>query len=334
MSGVDPIYPDRFAFEPLRAGGILLDLHSGILFQLNESASFVWSRALQGGSPQEIAAELASKFDVEESVAESDVENALAPPMVHVFPSCASDFNYEVGDDGYRLTSRGLPVLEVTKTVQRIRALSGFNPLYAGVYLRALAPKLVTLLGGSVLHASAVGRPDNLVVAFLGASKAGKTTTAQAFTRAGWRLISEDKLVVRYENDRLEAVLPGEGRILSWIDSIREQLTSSNRGRWFHVAGLEEATTGETLPLGEIVFVDAARRGGTDVALRAVNQVDGAGQVFQNAFYGSSATADWKRQLRAAATIARTTKVFLATMPPGVDRLMNAARRYTEITAS
>jgi hypothetical protein len=56
---------------------LLLDTSSNRIHQLNRTASFIWNRCEQVASAQEIAAELALEFDVEEVQALRDVTNML-----------------------------------------------------------------------------------------------------------------------------------------------------------------------------------------------------------------------------------------------------------------
>ena len=47
---------ERYALVALADGGLLLDLESGTLFQLNRTATFVWRRFLDGEDAAVIAA--------------------------------------------------------------------------------------------------------------------------------------------------------------------------------------------------------------------------------------------------------------------------------------
>lgn len=67
-----------------------------------------------------------------------------------------------------------------------------------GWYLRQMAPVFGATLERLVLHASAV-RIGHGVVAFVGASGAGKSTIAQFFAERGYQLVSDDLLPVRFE---------------------------------------------------------------------------------------------------------------------------------------
>jgi hypothetical protein len=332
---VTGVVPARFVLEAFSDGGLLLDLESGVLFTLNRTAVLVWQRALDGVEPAEIAIALAAMFDVSASVASADVDKALRPPRAHLFTNPSpSDFRYEASGDGYRFLSSGVPVLEVATSGRAVRKLPGFDPAEVGAYLRSIAPKLVALLGASVLHASAVARPQGGLVAFLGRSGAGKTTTARMFGRAGWSVVCEDKLVLRREAGGMAAVMDGESRLSAWIAQTRRHMVSATTDDWCDASALGEMTGGPSQPVVNVILVDDLRRRRTEIDLKVVTPVTAAGQIFQHGFYGSHAAKEWERQLRAAVTIARTARAFEATMPDSVQSLEEAARRYTEMTAS
>lgn len=328
------IEPARFVLETLSDGGLLLDLESGILFNLNRTAAFIWEQAIAGRQPVEIVSAMMGMFAVAPAIARADVEAALKLPQTEASPRPSSEFRYDAIDDGYRLSADGIPVLEISESRRALRALHGFNPAEIGPYLRALAPKLVALLGASVLHASAVARPDGGVVAFLGTSGAGKTTTARAFARAGWRLVCEDKLVLRPDGERLVSVIGGEARVVAWIAEARQRLVKPDSQDWCDASPLAEVLPGATQPVVGVILLGKERRNGTDIDASLLGSAQAAGEIFHHGFYGSPAAAEWRRQVRAAATIARTAQVFQATMPDGLDLLEQAARRYTEMTAS
>lgn len=79
-------------------------------------------------------------------------------------------------------------------------------------------PRAVCHQGRLVLHASAVGLPDGTAVAFAGVSGRGKSTLASAFYRAGYRLLSDDCLLLEQRNGEVFAV-PPYASIRLWADS-------------------------------------------------------------------------------------------------------------------
>jgi hypothetical protein len=79
---------------------------------------------------------------------------------------------------------------------------------------------LVLRLRGAVcLHASAVSIDDRSIV-FVGSEGAGKSTTAAAFARQGFSVLSDD-IVALVERERQFHVLPAYTRINLWPDSVK-----------------------------------------------------------------------------------------------------------------
>lgn len=92
--------------------------------------------------------------------------------------------------------------------------------------LEDVAPYLVGPVLGVVLrlrgifplHASAVSIGDQ-AIALVGPAGAGKSTTAAAFARCGYRVISDDVVVLRQEGSRF-GILPGYPRVNLWAESV------------------------------------------------------------------------------------------------------------------
>jgi hypothetical protein len=78
---------------------------------------------------------------------------------------------------------------------------------------------LLRLRGTVCLHASAVGIGDRAIV-FVGAEGAGKSTTAAAFARQGFPVLSDD-IVALVEREQQFHVLPAYTRINLWPDSVK-----------------------------------------------------------------------------------------------------------------
>ena len=58
-------------------GLLILDKSNEKIHQLNETASFVWECFTEGQKPEDIAAEIAKKFDVSESDARRDIDKIV-----------------------------------------------------------------------------------------------------------------------------------------------------------------------------------------------------------------------------------------------------------------
>lgn len=95
-----------------------------------------------------------------------------------------------------------------------------------GATLEYLAPyllgpvlgRLLRLRGTPCLHGSAVAAGGQ-VLAVLGFPGAGKSTTAAAFARLGFPVLTDDITVLREENDAF-LVLPGDPNLCLWPQSV------------------------------------------------------------------------------------------------------------------
>ena len=85
---------------------------------------------------------------------------------------------------------------------------------------------LLRLRGTTCLHASAVNI-DGRAVAFVGAAGTGKSTTAAAFARRGFAVLSDD-IVPLVERDDLFLVLPAYSHLCLWPDSVKMLYGSPN----------------------------------------------------------------------------------------------------------
>ena len=90
----------------------------------------------------------------------------------------------------------------------------------ASLYLVGPILGVVLRLRGMVpLHASAVSIGDQ-AVALVGPAGAGKSTTAAAFARCGYRVISDDVVALGQEASRF-AIPPGYPRVNLWVESVK-----------------------------------------------------------------------------------------------------------------
>jgi hypothetical protein len=323
-----------YVFERFVDGSVLLDLGSGLLFRLNSTATEIWELALSKGmAPSAIASDLARSHGISAEQASADVAAALAIPEHDPLPAESTELTFEPGQTGFLLSRYGQPAFVIDTASETIQALPSTPPDDYGMFLRSMAPKLVARGGSLVLHASAVATPGGNLWAFLGTNGAGKTTTARTFARNGFRLISEDKLVTRVRGGKLTADLEGEPRINDWIRRTRRslELVQDRRAGFAEMAGWIE---GPYLPIERAFLVDSQRRSGWSLDVHELGPSSAASEVFPHAFYGSALAADWRRQLSSVAVLARTARVFTATVPEGVDLLDAAIQAYIAIKAS
>src|SRR4051812_47716768 len=67
-------------FVSIDSGGVLLDLDSGQVLSLNESAADIWRLHLEGRSRNEIASDFMRRYLLDEDSARADVDRALTIP--------------------------------------------------------------------------------------------------------------------------------------------------------------------------------------------------------------------------------------------------------------
>lgn len=105
---------------------------------------------------------------------------------------------------------------------QRITVIPGLNAEEDALRLFVLGAGLGVLLhqrGLLVLHASGVVI-DNRVVGFIGAKGWGKSTMAATLHQRGHALISDELLVVRFNDQGYPWVMPGSPQIKLWVDAL------------------------------------------------------------------------------------------------------------------
>lgn len=303
------------------SGSLLLDLRSGGLFQLNDSATFVWERWLSDMPAAEIASALAQIYALPQEVAHQHVAATLADTTTG--PPPPTEYVYQRAGDRYIFSRDGVPILSVDDRGGGI-SFAGPCPITEQDLrnvLLAISPKLLALRNHYVLHASAVIL-DGGIVAFSGESGAGKTTTARALADAGAPLVCEDKLVLLMRRERVEAVAGIEAALLQWSQAAAETLASGSDAS---CPDLDHPNDEPPLVVRQIGFIDAQRRAGEEIAAVPLTPLAGAGAIFRNAFYGSDVAHDWERQLQSAQEIAHRIDTYALTMPAGTEQLSGAA---------
>lgn len=308
-----------YAFVGVAAGGLLVDLRSGVVFELNETAAFIWRLWLSGSSTEAVAQTMTVHYGVSSEIASADIERTLGVSMSASRARRPGDFHYERSARGYLHSFRGRPVLEVDARGERLWTVDRLpeSQISPESLLHAIAPKLLALRGQVVLHASAVAIGER-VLAFAGPSGAGKTTTARAAVHAGATAVSEDLLVVRVGAGTAHALMAAERGIDAWI---RWAAPSVAAGKEVSCADLDSTSGGASVPLAEVAFLDAARRAPGGISARSMSSVSAASECFHNTFHGADTPSHWSRQLAASAAIAGHAAAFELTMPSDLSGL-------------
>jgi hypothetical protein len=315
--------PDKYALASLADGGLLLDLETGGLFQLNATATFVWRRLLDGIPADAIASTIAERHGIDTARAVADVTAALAPGT-SLEPPTHQDYHFRRAPSGYVQLFREEPELELDSggdELVLVASASQRRPLRLRNSLRAIVPKILSLRGQMVIHASAVLARDRLL-AFSGESGAGKTTTARALVGRGATLVSEDKLLVRVDPEGALAWRDAEPFMDAWVTETAIAILVNGRAS---CAALDSSARGDQLPIAELGFLDVATRQGDELVARRLSVPDAAAAAFRCMFLGTDRAAGWRRQLRAAAALAEHVPSYAVTTPEGLPALGRAA---------
>jgi hypothetical protein len=268
------------------------------------------------------------------ALAPSDAEAALVAVQRDLGASAVrgvpqGTYRFVPNAGGYALWHGDRAVLSIDASTLEVRVPADGAP-YSDreleLYLRNVAPKLLSLRGGAVLHAAAVER-DGRLLAFSGESGAGKTTTARAFAETGARPFSEDLLVFRggRQSAMEEVVLAGEAGVHAWARRAAERL-SRDRGEAISSANLPEVAIGDGIPLHTLLFLDAGRRAGAEIRTRRIEGADGMIAIMSNHFLASTSVEAWRRFVAVARRLAETAQLYELT-PPAELRLLSAAAR-------
>jgi hypothetical protein len=301
----------------------LLDLDSGQIVSLNRTAFVIWNRYLGGATTEEIAASLSGEHGMPIAAARRDVTLALTIPDEYSrFPD--QGLRYAVDSHGrcIAVASEG-PVLELGRDGDHVLVLQPLAPWVLESHLSAAVPKLLTLAGETVLHASAV-RVGAETIAFLGTSGAGKTTTAAAFGSLGHQIVAEDMLLLRVQPDGRFIALQAEAGAKAWAAdaSLRFAEAAGARVAFDRPASEPQAPSA---PLARVNFLDSRRRHGGTVVRRALSRAETAGLLFANTFASSIEPAARKSLLGKMVALATAVSGYELTMPDGLQNLARAA---------
>ena len=147
-------------------------------------------------------------------------EMEIAPFNNWTFPDNTPWTEFYRTDAGYLLRFPGLADFEVSSDgfmVCCIPAPDIGSATSQHIYLNQVLPLALSKMGKLVFHASAVEVGDS-AVAFVAESGRGKSTLAASFATGGFRLLTDDGLLVEAEGDGFLA-FPSHPSIRLWKDS-------------------------------------------------------------------------------------------------------------------
>jgi hypothetical protein len=330
-------FAQRFLLARYERGGVVIDLESGNYYRVNRTAALVCDALLRTPDSTAAATSVASELGIDEQEAGRVVEQVVAGLNVPgVRGEIQGSYHFYPNDAGYELRHGENRVLDISADGARLRIAAGAPQLPASqleLYVRSLAPKLLFQSDVSVLHASSCVAAGRLI-AFAGVSRAGKTTTARAFSAAGATLVSEDLVVLAPGQASSLVITDGERRVHDWAAAVTAQLVAAP-DRPASTAALASATTqGPTTRLDAILFMDSSRREGREFRIAPLEEADALAELLRHDFLGASEGGAWRRFFRAAEVLLGQIDAHVMWAPAGVDGLAAAAARYISRTAS
>ena len=287
-------FAERYLVASFDTEGVVVDLETGNYFRVDGVTARICDILIS--HPKSALDLISSKLSVDAGEAGrivADVRLALNGAAIRGTPTGPYHFHPE--DGGYGLWHDRKRVLGVAgDNLDICMPPDGGiekNPLLE-FYVRALAPKLMSLRGLSVVHASACFA-HRALFAFAGQSGAGKTTTAHAFVQAGAQLISEDLLIFRTDTRRPSVVLGSEARVHAWAKITTDALAAG--ATRISSTELQFMANGQDAPLSALCFLDVSRRSGSEFATRSLNGADALLALMANHFLGDASRAGWRR---------------------------------------
>jgi hypothetical protein len=319
---------ERFDLVAIDEEGILIDREGGGVYRLNRTACEIWTAVMAGISIAEISDQLCQRFGLDESQAARDARAVLQEIPEAPLKPISDPFHWGVTANGYGFFEGERLLCEIDGAATTLRLARGARVTEAEArgHLKSVAPKILALRGVFVLHASAVELHGSLLV-FSGRSGAGKTTSARAFARTGARLVSEDLLVLVPSPRGPCAAVGGEAAILAWI---AEQAAGLARtpDRAITCEPLTRAVEGASLPIDQILLLDADRRVGDRMRLEPLARPDALVALLESAYFASPDARHWRTRFEPLRDLVGRAATSRVTMPHGLPVLDAAVAAF------
>jgi hypothetical protein len=330
-------YLRDYALTELSDGrGVILNLRTGSYFKVNRAACLVFRVLVDEESSSVGVGEIATKLNVPHETAAQIRDSVLAGLLREAPRHTPSDsFVYDRVTDGlYALKEENRTIFLIDEERHTFSLHESLDRLRAPLvgYVRALLPKLLSLLGLRVIHAGCC-RTARGTLAFTGKSGAGKTTTARAFERAGATLISEDLLVLQFSGNSVHICLDAEPLARRWSDRWAASLTAKATQKTDYSV-LLNVQSAPTALLNELWFIAADHRQGSSFDLVPIGPLEGLLALMGNGFLGSERADLWRTFLETSGTIAEAVRLTAVRMPDGLAHLQSAAESYMANSAS
>lgn len=319
---IETSFVERFEVTIVGDTTLMLDLDSGDYFALSATAAIIARVLVAGGSID------AAIDAVAGGIPRAHAERAVSAFLEQLAPrdpevGAPSALSFSERDGGLAMAVHGTHVAVLARDGTWIEPAATGAPIRER--LQWAAPHLLTLGDHLVLHASAVSTRAG-VVAFSGASGAGKTTTAHIAAFDG-ALVSEDLVVLDPSGG--EVILEGERGVRAWIDAAAQRFAAGEAR--IDATALARIVDGPRAPFVELLFLDAERRvPGRAFDVERVDPVAAVGLLLVNAFAEARTRDAWRHVFRSAVAIGTRVPVGCAIVPTGLDALVRALRTWMD----
>ena len=326
----------RFHIRRFGNEGLVFDTESSQIFAANSSAALLIEALLRESSLSAARDAVFRQLNLSPSRAEHElatVLQSLTDARSNIRPKGIGDFFFDETPDQVVLTLDGVPVLSASKQGLVVAWLAGpleRSPCSAYRALLALAPKLLSLKGHFVVHASAVLVHDKAQV-IAGESGAGKTTLARGFGGAGASVLSEDFCVLQSRGSRTCILERAEQLTRDWAREACAVLNSRDTARLTFPGTVGAQARG----VDEIWFISAARRSArTDFSRWQLSNLQACIETIPHIFLGTADTLMLKRTFDEACLLAQTAVGFEVGVPMGIANLGEAIIRHIDTIVS
>lgn len=332
-SNSNGISADRFALAPFADESVLLDLRRGAFYRINRVACRIVQGLLEGQSPEAVATDLALTYSLSVADAQRDVDAVLTQVLAEQDARQVNPISFTRHDRHFQLHWNGHALCWLDPDLLRL----SLCPEIADVFLSQLqqilvwaAPHLLMLMGQEVLHAAAVAFECG-VIGFAGASGVGKTTLAQTLAQGVASLVSEDLLLIDWNDSTPIAIVRAESLVRAW--AVEHSPTLAQRG-WIEARDLPAAREGSAAPLRALYFLDGARSTRATFERSALTPATALVELLKNGFAELGQPEIWQRLLRSSERLVHSTEMYGLKCPSGLEALRNVAPDYNWITKS
>ncbi len=328
-------FSERYVWSAFPEGGVVLDLEVGTYFRANATVLHVCEALAASTATEQVARDVAARLKIDVPTAEGAIAQILSDLHAQAEPKpIGGAFVYRSTGSGYALFDGDRPFIEVDTSGRSVRLClpARDSPMPVQQALRSLMPKMFLLQGMSVLHVSSCLMSDNLL-AFGGASGAGKTTTVRAFAEAGAKVVSEDTLVVSWENGVPSVFLDSEKALRAFAARGAARLQADPTGP-IDCGELQSIANGPRRRIDRLWFLDPARRQGIEFQTVMLPKAEALVEFLDGSFLASHERGSWRRYFTECTGLATHVETLRATTPESVAALLAAARRYSASSAS